>query len=102
MPPILSIKQMISNKDEVKAMLQGKGFDPAHVLKIEYLKAEKNLNSIIGRTERSLISEQAKGNDERSKSIETTLNELLYIWGHLVQQNARIMELESTIKRKGV
>lgn len=84
--------------ENIKELFTKIGLSENNVLGLEYKKAEHYLGEIILRTEKTLLDLQKKEGleyySERQKSVQTTLNRLLFIHGKITQMEALIYRLE--------
>jgi hypothetical protein len=84
--------------ENIKDLFKKYGLDKNHVLGLEYKKTQFFLDELILRTEKTLIDIQEKeGFDyysERQKSVETTLQRLLFVNSKVRQMELLIYRLE--------
>jgi hypothetical protein len=89
------------NKDEeiltIKEMMVKIGLDPDHIVRIEYRKSQIYLKEIIKKTESTLINiQEVDGMEvisERQKSVQLTLNRLLFAFNKMVEMEGIIYAL---------
>jgi len=88
MSEILSIKEMMDNI----------GFDPDSFVQLEYKRCQSHLKALIHRTEKTLIGIQKTDGMEtlsdKQKSVQRTLNQLLFIHNKMVEMEGIIYALK--------
>lgn len=82
----------------IKEMMVNIGLDPDLIIHLEYKKSQLYLKQIINRTEKTLIgiqeSEGMEQMSERQKSVQKTLNELIFAHNKIVEMEGIIYALK--------
>jgi hypothetical protein len=83
----------------IKEMMVNIGLDPEFILHLEYKKSAYYLSQLIHRTEKTLIDIQKQEGmevlSERQKSVQKTLNQLIFAHNKIVEMEGIIYKLKN-------